>query len=153
MRRSIWEKYPYDNVDFAEDQFWARKIIELGYHKAYAADAPVYHSHNYKLHTYFGRYYDEYKGLYELHQYCMHRNFLLVPGAILLHIILDFKYIKQYKAILLLREKLYWCLYSIGRNISRYIGGWFGGHYHLYSTRKQIWLDQHFSQQYKQKNR
>ena len=153
MRRSIWEKYPYDNVDFAEDQFWARKIIELGYHKAYAADAPVYHSHNYKLHTYFGRYYDEYKGLYELHQYCMHRNFLLVPGAILLHIILDFKYIKQYKAILLLREKLYWCLYSIGRNISRYIGGWFGGHYHLYSTRKQIWFDQHFSQQYKQKNR
>ena len=25
MRRSIWEKYPYEDVNFAEDQIWAKK--------------------------------------------------------------------------------------------------------------------------------
>ena len=33
MRRDIWEIYPYDDVNFAEDQIWARKMIELGYKK------------------------------------------------------------------------------------------------------------------------
>lgn len=26
LRRSVWEQIPYDDVDYAEDQFWARKI-------------------------------------------------------------------------------------------------------------------------------
>jgi len=47
MRKSIWKKISYDDVDFAEDQLWAKKIIELGYSKAYTSDAVVYHSHNY----------------------------------------------------------------------------------------------------------
>ena len=46
LRRSVWEKYPYEDVNFAEDQFWARKMIELGYGKVYCPYAPVYHSHN-----------------------------------------------------------------------------------------------------------
>ncbi|MEI3855874.1 MULTISPECIES: glycosyltransferase family 2 protein [unclassified Ensifer] len=47
MRKSIWERIPYPDVDFAEDQLWAREIIEAGFHKAYAPDAVVYHSHEY----------------------------------------------------------------------------------------------------------
>ena len=33
LRRDVWEKYPYEDIEFAEDQKWARKIIELGYKK------------------------------------------------------------------------------------------------------------------------
>ena len=69
VRRDVFEQHPYDDVNFAEDQIWARKMIELGYKKVYCPFAPVYHSHNFKLSTYFARYYDEYKGLYEIHQY------------------------------------------------------------------------------------
>ncbi|WP_454193581.1 glycosyltransferase family 2 protein [Paenibacillus sp. Marseille-Q7038] len=47
MRRSIWKSDPYPDVDFAEDQLWAKGIIEKGLKKAYAPDAVVYHSHNY----------------------------------------------------------------------------------------------------------
>ena len=68
IRRDIFEKYPYEDVNFAEDQIWARKMIELGFKKVYCPYAPVYHSHNFKLRTYFKRYYDEQKGLYEVHQ-------------------------------------------------------------------------------------
>lgn len=33
IRRDIFEKYPYEDVNFAEDQIWARKMIELGFKK------------------------------------------------------------------------------------------------------------------------
>ena len=59
IRRSVWEKHPYPDVDFAEDQIWAQKIIEAGYKKAYARDAVVVHSHNYKLFERLQRSFDE----------------------------------------------------------------------------------------------
>jgi len=59
IRRSIWEKIPYPEVDFAEDQAWARLIIEAGYRKAYAHNAVVAHSHNYGFIERLQRSFDE----------------------------------------------------------------------------------------------
>lgn len=47
MRRSVWEKIPYPEVHWSEDQLWAWEIIKQGYQKAYVHDAYVFHSHNY----------------------------------------------------------------------------------------------------------
>lgn len=66
FRRAIWEKHPYPNVNFAEDQLWAKKIVEAGYKKAFAADSVVYHSHDYTLWERVQRSYDESKALREL---------------------------------------------------------------------------------------
>ena len=59
LRRSVWERFPYPDVDFAEDQIWAKTIIEAGYAKAYADDARVYHSHYYSVVQTLRRAYDE----------------------------------------------------------------------------------------------
>lgn len=59
IRRSVWEKIPYPEVDFAEDQIWAQCIIEAGYKKAYARDAVVVHSHDYTLFERLQRSFDE----------------------------------------------------------------------------------------------
>jgi rhamnosyltransferase len=59
VRRSIWEKIPYPDVDFAEDQLWAKQIIEHGYIKAYAKNATVFHSHCYTLNERLRRSFDE----------------------------------------------------------------------------------------------
>jgi rhamnosyltransferase len=59
IRRAVWEKIPYPEVDFAEDQAWARLIIEAGYRKAYAHHAVVAHSHNYGLIERLQRSFDE----------------------------------------------------------------------------------------------
>lgn len=150
MRRSIWEKYPYADVNFAEDQIWARQMIELGYHKVYVADAPVYHSHNYKMTSYFGRYFDEYKGLYELHKFIILPTRWLILPAWLKHIVMDFRYVNQCRSSLTLSERCYWRWYSVSRNWCRYVGGWLGGNYHRYSEKKKLWLDKHISQQYHQ---
>jgi rhamnosyltransferase len=59
IRRSVWEIHPYPDVDFAEDQIWAQKIIEAGYKKAYARDGVVMHSHDYALFERLQRSFDE----------------------------------------------------------------------------------------------
>jgi rhamnosyltransferase len=47
MRRQVWEKFPLPDVEFGEDQLWARRVLEAGYQTAYCADSLVYHSHSY----------------------------------------------------------------------------------------------------------
>lgn len=47
MRKSVWEKHPYPEVNFGEDQAWADLIIEQGYEKVYSKAASVYHSHDF----------------------------------------------------------------------------------------------------------
>lgn len=47
MRRRIWREFPYPEIDYGEDQVWARDIISNGLVKLYAPTAAVYHSHDY----------------------------------------------------------------------------------------------------------
>ena len=47
-----------DDVIFGEDMYVAAKMLMSGYKVAYAADACIYHSHNYNLSQEFGRYFD-----------------------------------------------------------------------------------------------
>jgi rhamnosyltransferase len=76
IRRSVWEKIPYPEVDFAEDQAWARLIIEAGYRKAYAHHAVVAHSHNYGLLERLQRSFDEGYALQRLFGYGGESSFL-----------------------------------------------------------------------------
>lgn len=47
LRKSVWEKIPYPDVSFGEDQLWAKATIEAGYQKVYNPKAVVFHSHRY----------------------------------------------------------------------------------------------------------
>lgn len=47
LRRGVWKKIPYPEVDFGEDQVWADRIIAAGYAKIYVPSAGVFHSHDY----------------------------------------------------------------------------------------------------------
>jgi glycosyltransferase involved in cell wall biosynthesis len=47
MRREIWADFPYPEIDYGEDQVWARDIIQAGHTKLYAPTARVFHSHDY----------------------------------------------------------------------------------------------------------
>ena len=151
VKREIFEKYPYDDVDFAEDQRWARKMIELGYKKVYCPFAPVYHSHNYDIKTYFNRYYDEHKGLYNVHGYVNLKYWIYIPPALLRHVYNDRKMFKRNGVSG--KELRQAVNYSFKRNLARYWGGYLGGHYHKYSPKRQAYLDTHISQQYKQRTK
>lgn len=149
VRRDVWEKYPYEDVEFAEDQLWARKIIELGYKKVFCPDALVYHSHNYDLSSYFGRDFDEHKGLYQIHKYISLKHWYYVLPAMTRHIWLDLRSLRRGE--LEPQGKKGSVKYIIGRNFSRYVAGYLGSHYAAYPLKVQNYLDRHFSQQYKQR--
>ncbi|MDO8615951.1 MAG: glycosyltransferase family 2 protein [Dehalococcoidia bacterium] len=63
LRKSVWEKIPYQPLDYAEDQAFGRDILAAGYWKVYEPRAAVFHSHSYPLVQYFRRQFDEYRGL------------------------------------------------------------------------------------------
>lgn len=124
MRKSIWEKIPYDDVDFAEDQLWAKKIIELGYSKAYTSNAVVYHSHNYSFKEMMMRSFDDHKGLYQIYNYIPVKNIFMLPLFIINHIKNDYRYLQTLQLSKIENRK--WLSFSIKKNISKYIGAYFG---------------------------
>lgn len=125
MRKSIWETVPYDDVDFAEDQLWAKKILELGYTKAYNSKAVVYHSHNYGFKELLKRSYDDHKGLYKIYGYVPVKSIFLLPLHIAKAIYSDIYFLKKQKNIQKI-EKLKWLGFSISKNIAKYIGAYLG---------------------------
>ncbi|MCI0470685.1 MAG: glycosyltransferase [Candidatus Aminicenantes bacterium] len=49
VRREIWRENPFsENIIIAEDQEWARRILNKGFKIVYEPASAVYHSHNYK---------------------------------------------------------------------------------------------------------
>jgi glycosyltransferase involved in cell wall biosynthesis len=55
LRKEAWNQYPYPDVFYGEDQLYADWIIQTGGAKAYAADAAVFHSHDYDQGEEFAR--------------------------------------------------------------------------------------------------
>lgn len=51
LRRDIWQKLPYPEVDWGEDQIWCWNFLQLGLSKAYIDDAAVFHSHPFEKAT------------------------------------------------------------------------------------------------------
>jgi len=48
--RHIWQKFPFeDDLVIAEDQNWARTVLDQDLKISYIPDSQVYHSHNYSL--------------------------------------------------------------------------------------------------------
>lgn len=123
IRRSVWEKTPYPDVNFAEDQFWAKTIIEAGYSKAYADDASVYHSHNYSILEMFRRSYDESLALKQLFGYELCPSLAILLSQILACSLRDVRY------ILSVRDEgkpLLWALKAPLLNAAKQIGYYVG---------------------------
>jgi cellulose synthase/poly-beta-1,6-N-acetylglucosamine synthase-like glycosyltransferase len=47
IRRQAWERIPFPEIDFGEDQAWAFEVQKAGLATGYAAEAVVRHSHDY----------------------------------------------------------------------------------------------------------
>jgi GT2 family glycosyltransferase len=66
VARAAWERVPFRNVAYAEDQLLARDMLAAGYSKAYHPDAAVVHSHDYPPAELFRRCFDEWRALAEV---------------------------------------------------------------------------------------
>jgi len=69
MRRDVWEKIPYPEVPFGEDQLWAEAILRAGYAKAWVPGAVVMHSHRFGLSATIARAAEEARYYHEVFGY------------------------------------------------------------------------------------
>lgn len=123
IRRNVWEKYPFPDVDFAEDQIWAKTVLEAGFGKTYAHNAVVYHSHSLTVVESGRRAFDESKALYKLFGYKMCPTFSQLMKQSLKCTMNDFLYSWSNHSI---GEHLYWLVRSPFYNFFRQSGFYLG---------------------------
>jgi rhamnosyltransferase len=66
VRKSVWEKFKFNDVEFGEDIEWSKRVLEAGYKIAYCKEAAVVHSHTLSLKDTYRRAYIHHKILYNL---------------------------------------------------------------------------------------
>jgi rhamnosyltransferase len=67
LARVAWQRVPFRDVPYAEDQALAVDMLHAGYAKVFAPAAAVVHSHDYATLAQFRRSFDEWRGLREVH--------------------------------------------------------------------------------------
>ncbi len=63
LRRQVWEEIPFKKVPFAEDQDWAKRVLDAGFKTVYVPDSIVIHSHNYRTVKNFRRHFEHAKAM------------------------------------------------------------------------------------------
>lgn len=56
IRRSVFEKIPFPDVEFGEDSAWAAAALEAGHRITFASKSVVLHAHRYDMRSAFERY-------------------------------------------------------------------------------------------------
>jgi len=113
LRKNVWKKIPFnDNAIFAEDQEWAKEVIEAGYSVIYEPESKVYHSHNDSLKQRFKRGFDGAQFLRQTTKYSL--NPLYHLGVFIFLLIEDWLFILRNKYSFL--KKVKWMIYSISLN-------------------------------------
>lgn len=132
MRRSVWERIPYPEVNFAEDQFWAKKVLMYGYKKAYAHNSIVYHSHRYPFMEAMRRYAEDAQAIYNIYNIALESRIKQLPIQILRQWKADMNMLKKLEVGI--GSKLYNMFYSLKKNTAKIIGFYLG-------YRKQTMID------------
>ena len=123
LRRSVWAHIPYPDVDFAEDQIWAKSIIEAGYYKAYSEEGAVYHSHDYALFERLQRSFDESYAFNRLFGYVLCPS---VRSMIESFMSLNRRDIIYARSLGMLRKKPTKVLFVVVDNLMRMVGLYLG---------------------------
>ena len=123
IRRGVWEKIPFPDVDFAEDQIWAKTAVEAGYAKAYSDVAAVYHSHDYSIHETARRSFDEASALHSLFGYSLCPGLNTVARQWLALTMNDMRFAARNQ---LLRKAPRSVLRAPALNLARMLGCYFG---------------------------
>jgi glycosyltransferase involved in cell wall biosynthesis len=69
VSRAAWQRVPFRDVPYAEDQRLAVDMLNAGYAKAYVPAAGVVHSHDYPPLERFRRWFDEFRALREVYDF------------------------------------------------------------------------------------
>lgn len=132
VRRSVWERMPFPDVEFAEDQAWAAGIIKAGYKTAYAAGSVVYHSHGYGSWVNFCRHFEHAVAMHKLFAVASQRTLQECIPAALRVAKADLIFWRQQTGQSRARILGRWGLPAVSWHVAANLGTWLGERaYHL----------------------
>ena len=96
MPKRIWQEFPFDDrIAIAEDQDWAKRVLDAGLKIVYVADSVVAHSHNYSNRELFQVKYTVARSFHRFKNrssaYVL--GFILAVGGFIVKTLGDWKYI------------------------------------------------------------
>jgi rhamnosyltransferase len=113
------------HVILAEDMIVAAKMLQAGYQVAYAADACVYHSHDYTPWQEFKRYFDI--GVLHAKEFWLLETFGAPTGEGKRFVLSEWRYLLKHALWLLplsvINTGMKWCGYQMGRH-EAYLPEW-----------------------------
>lgn len=133
LRRKVWEKIPFQRVDFAEDALWADTVIQNGHLVVFEPASIVIHSHNYSIIEQFRQNVDHASGMERLFKpWFYHKNILWLKQFIglPLQIYQDCNYVTKdlFFSEQSLWYKGYMMLFSAPWQFATVLGAWVGAH-------------------------
>jgi rhamnosyltransferase len=142
IRRSVWERFPFKPVNFAEDQEWAKRVLEAGYSTVFTPKAVVLHSHSYPARVQFQRCYDHGSAMRELFGKREFPHFRRIIPAAVRDVELDMAFCKRRGYPMLFR--LRWLVPALTWHLAQYAGYWMGTHSDRlpFSVRRKLSLQQ-----------
>ena len=123
IRRSVWEKIPYPEIEFGEDQVWAKTFLEAGYSKVWSPHAVVMHSHCFGFRETLMRCFEESKFFKRHFGYKLGKSFPLVILRAYRETIKDFRTLQKREG---LPAKWKWLIKGALNNLAKTLGHYIG---------------------------
>ncbi|WP_280527927.1 glycosyltransferase family 2 protein [Alicycliphilus denitrificans] len=124
LRRSVWEKLPFPDVMFAEDQTWMLSAIKAGYAKAFVPEAAVYHSHDFGVWETLQRNFDEASSFQRDFGYDMQRSLARTLASAVLLARRDARWLRQagVRGWSWLKHSAYMAGIELARTLGQFLG-------------------------------
>jgi rhamnosyltransferase len=124
LRRTVWERLPFPDVMFAEDQTWMLAAIKAGYSKAYVPEAAVYHSHDFGVWETLQRNFDEASSFQRDFGYEIQRSLWRALASAVLLARRDARWLRQagVGGISWVKQSVYMAAIELARTLGQFLG-------------------------------
>jgi len=126
IRKAVWERFPFRRLAFAEDQEWAKRVLEGGYKTVYVPDSIVIHSHHYGPVRNFRRFFEHARAMKEIFGKDEFPSFKGIFPATRQSVRDDYRFFRSEGGAPL--GFLRWVLPSLFWYLSAFTGLWLGTH-------------------------
>jgi rhamnosyltransferase len=140
IRHHIWSHIPFPEVEFGEDQLWAKRVLEAGYKTAYCADSVVYHSHSYGPWANFRRHFDHCAALPQEGSQLLPTSIAECLRAAVWNARRDLAFWAQEKGQTKAHVLRRWALPAVGWHVAARLGVWWGERAHKLPNWLQTWF-------------
>ena len=124
LRRTVWERLPFPDVMFAEDQTWMLAAIKAGCSKAYVPEAAVYHSHDFGVWETLQRNFDEASSFQRDFGYEIQRSLWRALASAVLLARRDARWLRQagVGGISWVKQSVYMAAIELARTLGQFLG-------------------------------